>query len=66
MAQHHIQPPQLEPVAFVFLVLNDSPPLLLQPPVDKSFSFIAQTQGLQVHRPQKGAKGGGAGGEGGG
>lgn len=33
------------------------PPLFLQPPVDKSFSFIAQTQGLQVHRPQKGGKG---------
>lgn len=32
------------------------PPLFLQPPVDKSFSFIAQTQGLQVHRPQKGEK----------
>lgn len=40
------------------------PPLFLQPPVDKSFSFIAQTQGLQVHRPQKGEKeaGGGVGG----
>lgn len=62
MAQHHIKPPQLEPVAFVFLVLNDSPPLFLQSPVDKSFSFIAQTQGLQVHRPQKGGKGGGSGG----
>lgn len=36
------------------------PPLFLQPPVDKSFSFIAQTQGLQVHRPQKGEKEGGA------
>ena len=36
------------------------PPLFLQPPVDKSFSFIAQTQGLQVHRPQKGAKKGGS------
>lgn len=34
------------------------PPLFLQPPVDKSFSFIAQTQGLQVHRPQKGEEGG--------
>lgn len=32
-------------------------PLFLQPPVDKSFSFIAQIQGLQVHRPQKGEKG---------
>lgn len=36
------------------------PPLFLQPPADKSFSFIAQTQGLQVHRPQKGKKGGGS------
>lgn len=40
------------------------PPLFLQPPADKSFSFIAQTQGLQVHRPQK-EEGGGAGVEGG-
>lgn len=38
------------------------PPLFLQSPVDKSFSFIAQTQGLQVHRPQKGGKGGDGGG----
>lgn len=42
------------------------PPLFLQSPVDKSFSFIAQTQGLQVHRPQKGGKGGAGGGVGGG
>lgn len=34
------------------------PPLFLQPPADKSFSFIAQTQGLQVHRPQKEGGGG--------
>lgn len=39
------------------------PPLFLQSPVDKSFSFIAQTQGLQVHRPQKGGKGGDGGGD---
>lgn len=43
------------------LMISPSP-LLLKPPVDKSFSFIAQTQGLQVHRPQKriqGCSGGG-------
>ena len=38
------------------------PPLFLKPSVDKSFSFITQTQGLQVHKPQKegqGCRGGG-------
>ncbi|CAB1457106.1 unnamed protein product [Pleuronectes platessa] len=33
------------------------PPPLLQPPADKSFSFIARIQGLQVHGPQKGKRG---------
>lgn len=41
------------------------PPLFLRPPVDKSFSFIAQTQGLQVHRPQKRERRGFGGGGGG-
>lgn len=53
MAQHHIKRGR----GWNLLLLCGSslmiPPLFLRPPVDKSFSFIAQTQGLQVHRPQK-------------
>lgn len=63
--QHRIKQAPFKPDASVFpMPSNDLPPspLLLKPPVDKSFSFIAQTQGLQVHRPQKriqGCSGGG-------
>lgn len=68
-ASQHIKEPQFEPVAFLSpLKPTPSQPIhththiFFQPPVDKSFSFIAQTQGLQVHGPQKEIQGSSEGG----
>lgn len=47
MAQHHITPPQLEPVAFVFLLLNDSP----------AFPPTSSRQILQLYCPDSRAAG---------
>lgn len=47
MAQHHIKQPQLEPVAFVFLMLNDAP----------TFPPTSSRQILQLYCPDSRAAG---------
>lgn len=47
MAQHHVKAPQLEPVAFVLPVLNDSP----------AFPPISSRQILQLYCPDSRAAG---------